>query len=155
MGWAPEHVLETEMELPLPREEVFAFFADAANLGRITPPELDFDVRTPMPIELRAGARIEYRLGLAGIRFGWMTRIAAWEPPARFVDEQLRGPYRVWVHEHTFEPQGGGTVIRDRVRWGLPLAPLGELAYPLVRLQLRRIFAYRQRRIRELLCATQ
>lgn len=145
------HRLEAEMFLPLPRARVFDFFADAGNLEAITPPELGFEILTPRPIALATGALIDYRLRLFGMRFRWRTRIARWEPPLQFVDEQLAGPYRSWVHRHEFEEVADGTLIRDRVDFRLPLAPFGEVALPVVRHQLRRIFAHRQRRVRELL----
>ena len=152
------HRLHTTTHLPLPRPEVFAFFADAENLERITPPELAFEIVTPSPIEIGEGALIEYRLGLFGVRFGWRTEIVRWEPPYRFVDRQIQGPYRRWHHTHSFVEAAGpdgapGTRMDDVVLWELPLAPLGELAYPAVRLQLARIFGYRQRAIRALLTA--
>ena len=150
------HRLHTTTWLPRPRAETFDFFSDAENLARITPPELDFEIVTPTPIAMGEGTWISYRLGLFGVRFGWRTEITAWEPPYRFVDQQLRGPYRRWHHTHTFVPATGpdgqpGTRMDDEVRWALPLAPVGELAYPLVRAQLARIFGYRQRRIVEIL----
>ncbi|WP_412063464.1 SRPBCC family protein [Rubrivirga sp. IMCC45206] len=148
--------MHTTTWLPLPRAEVFDFFADAANLERITPPELAFEIVTPQPFEIGEGTLIDYRLGLFGVRFGWRTEIVSWAPPYRFVDQQLEGPYRRWHHTHTFADapdQDGhpGTRMDDEVLWELPVAPLGELAYPLVRAQLARIFSYRQRRIEELL----
>lgn len=146
-----EHVLQTEAFISRPRIEVFDFFADANNLERITPPELGFRIRTPLPIRMESGARIEYRLHLFGIPFLWLTRISYWEPGTCFVDEQLKGPYAQWVHVHRFEDAEGGTLVTDEVRYRLPLFPLGEVAYPLVRLQLRRIFGYRARRLVELL----
>lgn len=146
-----EHLLTTETLIPRPREEVFAFFAAAENLERITPPELQFRIRTPLPIGMEAGALIEYRLGLFGVPFRWRTRISRWEPPESFADEQLQGPYARWIHTHRFEQVEGGTRVTDEVRYRLPLYPLGELALPLVRLQLRRIFSYRTRRLHELL----
>lgn len=150
------HRLSTSTFLPLPRGEVFAFFADAENLARITPLELAFEIVTPRPIDLREGALIDYRLGLFGVRFGWRTEITAWQPPYRFVDEQVRGPYRLWHHTHTFVEAAGpdgtpGTRMDDLVRYQLPLSPLGDVGFPLVRLQLERIFRYRERAIRRFL----
>lgn len=130
---------------------MFRFFADAENLERITPPELGFEFVTPLPVEMRVGALIEYRLRLFGVRFGWRTRIVAWEPDSSFVDEQLRGPYRRWVHTHRFREVGGGTEVEDDIEWSLPFPPLGEIARPVVRRQLARIFDYRERAIRAIL----
>ena len=131
-------------------EEVFPFFAAAENLEAITPPWLSFGLLTPTPIEMRQGTLIQYRLQLMGVPMRWLTRISAWEPPHRFIDEQLEGPYRDWIHEHRFEPLGGYTLMTDTVRYRLPLSPLGELAFPLVRLQLKQIFDYRSVKILEL-----
>lgn len=147
------HLLQTQQHLPLPPTDVFPFFADAANLERITPPELHFHIITPGPIRMQVGTLIEYRLRLFGVPFTWLTRIALWEPPHRFIDEQLVGPYRLWVHTHHFVPLAGGTLMTDRVVYHLPFFPLGELALPLVRLQLQRIFAYRRQTIARLLAA--
>jgi ligand-binding SRPBCC domain-containing protein len=139
------HVLRREQRLPAPPGEVFAFFADARNLEAITPPWLSFRVTTPEPIEMRAGALIEYRLRLHGLRIEWLTRIEEWVPGVRFVDVQLSGPYALWHHTHEFAPDGpDATVVRDVVRYALPLWPLGELAHALVvRRDLERIFDYR------------
>jgi ligand-binding SRPBCC domain-containing protein len=132
------------MSLPLSIGEVFSFFADVSNLERITPPELCFRIVTPGPVVMREGTLIDLRLRLFRIPFGWQTRITRWEPPYRFIDEQLRGPYRLWVHTHSFSEQNGRTTILDEVEYRLPLWPFGEVAYPLVRAQLQRIFQFRQ-----------
>lgn len=143
-----EHTIIVEQWLPRPLAELFPFFADAANLERITPPWLAFHILTPPPIEMHPGALIDYRLRVRGIPLRWRTRIAVWEPPARFVDEQVRGPYRLWVHEHTFAERDGGTVCRDAVRYAVPG---GELVHRLlVRPDVERIFAHRQQALREL-----
>lgn len=147
-----DHLLETSLHLPIPRPRVFGFFADAANLEAITPPELRFRITTPLPIAMKQDTIIDYRLSLRGIPFRWRTRIAVWEPPHRFVDLQERGPYTLWEHTHTFtDAADGGTLVRDRVRYRLPFGPLGDLALPLVRRDLTRIFGYREVRVRHLL----
>lgn len=145
-------VLERAQLVPRRRDEVFAFFADAHNLEAITPGFLRFRIVTPGRIELAAGTLIEYRLSLFGVPFSWRTRIEELVPGERFVDVQLAGPYRRWRHLHTFEDAPGGTRVRDRVDYELPLGPLGALAHALlVRRALARIFAHRAARIAELL----
>ncbi len=141
------HCLNTEMSLPLPIGEVFSFFSDAANLEAITPPELGLKILTERPITMAPGALIDYRLRLFGFSFKWRTRITSWNPPHGFVDEQMSGPYKEWVHTHTFKEISGGTSIFDVVKYRFPLWPFGEIAYPIVRRQLDRVFRFRQQSI--------
>lgn len=137
--------LRTRIRLPRPRPEVFAFFGDAGNLQAITPPWLHFRILTPMPLALHTGALLEYRIRVHGFPVRWRTEITAWEPSLRFVDEQRRGPYRLWIHEHTFrEIEHDGvsmTEVTDRVRYQVPG---GALVHRLiVARDLRAIFTFR------------
>ena len=132
--------------------EVFAFFSDASNLDALTPPFLHFRILTPMPIELRAGAQLDYRLSLFGVPVRWRTRITDWQPQERFVDEQEFGPYELWRHPHEFEARGGSTLMRDVVDYSEPLGPIGTVAHVLfVRRSLDRIFDFRRDAILRLL----
>lgn len=143
--------LLTELWLPRPIEEIFAFFSDAHNLDVLTPPWLHFRILTPQPIAMGRGTILEYRIRWRGVPIFWRTEISAWEPTTRFIDRQIKGPYRQWIHEHTFEPRDGGTLMRDRVDYAVP----GWLAEPLldrfvVGPDVRRIFAYRHEKMKEL-----
>jgi len=146
------HRLEREQLVPGSVPGVFRFFAEARNLERITPPWLGFEVVTPEPIQMGPGTLIDYRLRVRGVPVRWTSRIEEWETERAFADRQLRGPYRVWHHRHEFEACAGGTVVRDRVRYALPLGPLGELArVAVVRRDLERIFDFRREAVRRLL----
>jgi len=146
------HILERHQIVPLPRGQVFSFFADARNLEAITPAFLHFSILPPVPVSLAEGSRIDYRLSLFGIPFHWRTRIAAWQPGVRFVDVQERGPYALWHHTHTFRDVEGGTQVSDRVEYALPLGVLGEAAHPImVGRTLARIFDHRHERVAALL----
>ncbi len=148
------HTLVEETWLPLPREQVFRFFADAGNLDAITPPWLHFRIVSKTPIDMKPGALIEYRLRVHWVPIFWRTEITEWDPPARFVDRQLKGPYRQWIHTHTFEEKDGGTLIRDCVDYAVP----GWVFEPLVhrffvKPDIDKIFKHRTMRIREILLA--
>ena len=140
--------LSARMRLPVARDRLFEFFSDAGNLETITPPWLCFHVVTPVPIVMAAGTLIDYRIKLHGIPLRWRSRISHWEPPERFVDEQLRGPYRWWRHTHEFVDLGSETDCVDQVHyhvWG------GWLVNRLlVERDLRRIFDFRQKRLTEI-----
>jgi len=148
------HTLRRQQWLPLPIDEVFPFFADARNLGEITPRWLGFRILTPGPIRIAEGTRIRYRLRFHGIPLGWATEIRRWMPPKRFVDVQLKGPYQLWHHTHRFEPKDGGTLMTDIVRYRLPLGIVGRVVHHLkVRRDVERIFDYRAWRVLEALRA--
>ncbi len=137
--------LKTELWLPAPLDQVFPFFADAHNLEALTPPWLKFELHTPGPLDMRAGLLIDYKLRVRGLPLRWRSEITAWDPPHRFVDAQRKGPYRRWVHEHSFEARDGGTLVRDRVDYAVPGGALVQWWF--VGPDLERIFAFRHRQL--------
>ena len=148
------HEIVREQIVPGDPDAVFAFFADASNLEAITPPGLRFRIVTPGPIRMGPGTLIEYRLSLHRVPIRWLTRIEVWEPGARFVDVQVRGPYCSWRHTHSFEPRAEGTLMRDSVQYALPIGLLGRLAHAaFVRRDLERIFDFRHAEVTRMLRA--
>ena len=151
------YLLEREQIIPRSRAETFAFFCDAFNLERITPPFLKFRIVSPAPIQMGEGALIDYALSLYGVAFRWRTRIERWQPDEKFVDTQLKGPYASWHHTHTFdEVAPDRTLVRDRVIYRVPFGAFGRLAHWLfIRRSLEAIFEYRAKATAELLGARQ
>jgi ligand-binding SRPBCC domain-containing protein len=143
--------LERTQRIPAPISEVFAFFSDPANLGRITPPGLRFRIRGERSSPLAAGSRIEYRIRWIGIPIRWVTRITEWQPPREFEDVQEIGPYRRWRHRHRFAEDAAGVEMQDRIDYEMPFGVLGRLVHALrVRSQLEAIFEYRRTAIGEI-----
>jgi ligand-binding SRPBCC domain-containing protein len=139
------HILERSQRVDIPVQRAFDIYADTHNLEPMTPPWLHFRLTNEGPVTMEAGTLLDYALRLHGVPIRWTTRIETWSPPTGFVDTQLEGPYALWEHTHDFEADGeGATVIHDRVRYAIPLGPLGAIAHRLfVRRDLRRIFDYR------------
>lgn len=131
-----------------PLDEIFAFFSDARNLQTITPPWLKFEIKTPDPITMKQGTLIDYRLRLHGFPIAWRTKIEVWDPPFRFVDVQLRGPYRVWRHEHIFEEEAGRTHVFDHVQYAVAGGRWVQKLF--VERDVARIFQFRRRRLEEI-----
>jgi ligand-binding SRPBCC domain-containing protein len=148
-GAMRERIFTAELWLPRKRGEVFAFFSAAENLQAITPPWLEFQILSPPPIVMRTGTLLDYRLKIHGWPVKWRTEITAWEPPVRFVDEQRRGPYRQWIHEHRFVEQDGGTLATDLVRYAVTGGILVDNLF--VRRDIEGIFRFRREKLRELL----
>ena len=148
-----ERVLRREQVLERPIEEVFEFFSRAENLEAITPPWLSFRITSPTPIAMRVGELIRYRLKLHGVAVSWLTRIEEWDPPRGFVDQQLRGPYALWHHTHSFTAEGPDrTRMVDIVRYGHRFGPLGTIGeHLIVKRDLDRIFDFRRDEIARLL----
>lgn len=141
-----KYILETETILDMPLDEVFPFFADAHNLNRVTPPWLDFEIISDRDMGMNVGTQVQYRLKLHGIPVRWRSEITEWDPPNKFTDTQIQGPYRLWVHEHIFRPDADKTIMRDRVTYSVPgwiFAPLIHSVF--VKRDLDRIFSYREK----------
>ena len=140
----PLQHIDRAQVVPLTPDRAFAFFVDASKLEAITPPWLRFRILTPQPIVVGEGTLIDYRLALHRVPVRWRTRIERWESGRCFVDRQIEGPFASWKHTHTFEEWPGGTLIRDRVEYRMPVGVLGRLVHGLVvGRDLERIFDYR------------
>ena len=146
------HFLEFKTQLYRPMQEVFEFFSNAENLNKVTPPEVSFSMLTPMPVKMQVGTLIDYRIKLSGIPFFWRTQISLWEPnESRFVDEQVKGPYVFWRHEHTFEDKGGYILMTDRLHYLSPgwfLEPLIDKFF--IRPRIEKIWGYRDQQFKTL-----
>lgn len=147
-----EYILERTQIIDLPREQVFDFFADAGNLERITPPELNFHIITQQPIDIKKGCLIDYQLKMRGIPIKWKTEITQWNPPFDFIDSALKSPYKQWIHLHKFNVgENGETIMEDTVRYRLPFEPFGDFALWFVRKELNYIFDYRKKVVEKIL----
>ncbi len=139
-------VLEVSQWLPVTPEELWPFFTNIMNLERITPKWVNFTILTPPNTPVHEGVILDYRIRIRGVRVHWRTRLSVFEPPHRFVDEQIKGPYSLWRHEHRFHEERGGTRCLDRVEFQ---SPLGIILHPMfVDRDVRRIFEYRARALR-------
>jgi ligand-binding SRPBCC domain-containing protein len=144
------HILEKKTIIERPIDEVFNFFSDAYNLNKITPDSLNFKIITPFPIHMHVGTLIDYEIKMLGIPFNWKTKITAWEPGKKFVDEQLSGPYKLWIHEHLFEDFGNKTLMTDTVKYQSPGGIFEFIPHHLfVKLKVEEIFNYREKTILE------
>ena len=145
------HVLTTQTKLNASLAQVFEFFSRAENLNQVTPPHLHFKILTPLPLQMKLGAVIDYQIQLSGIPFHWRTLVTSWEPPYRFVDEQMKGPYKLWHHEHIFEQCEGYVLMTDRVHFLSPgwfLEPFINRFF--VEPKVKEIFRYRDERFKDI-----
>ncbi|MGD9789272.1 MAG: SRPBCC family protein [Phycisphaerales bacterium] len=141
-------MLEVSQWLPVTPDELWPFFTDIANLERITPDWVNFKILTPPGTPVHEGVILDYRIRIRGVGVHWRTRISAFDPPHRFVDEQIKGPYSLWRHEHRFHEERGGTRCLDRVDYR---SPLGVILHPMfVDRDVRRIFEFRAQALRKL-----
>ncbi len=144
------HSLTKITVIDRPLAEVFEFFSNAENLNKITPSDLQFRILTPSPIIIKKGTLIDYRIKINGISFKWRTEISEWEFNKRFVDRQLKGPYKVWIHEHSFEERDGKTYMKDYVQFLSPgwfLEPLINKLF--VEKKVKAIFEHREKVLKE------
>lgn len=145
------YTLDSIQFINKPIEDVFEFFSNPDNLSVITPPKLGFKILTPTPIKMSIGRLIDYKIYLMGIPIHWRTLITDFDPPHTFIDQQIKGPYTIWHHTHTFQKVDGGVEIKDRVVYSIPFSILGRiLNFLWIRKDLENIFNYRKKVIDEL-----
>ncbi len=145
------HKIVRKTIIKKPLEEVFQFFSKAENLNLLTPPELEFKILTPLPIKMKAGALIDYRIKLNGIPFNWKTEICEWKENECFVDQQIKGPYRIWHHTHSFRAVEAGTEMTDEVKYLSPgwfLEPIIQALF--IKNKVEGIFDYRNAKLKEI-----
>lgn len=143
--------LESSQTVQAPLVKVFEFFSKPENLEKLTPSNLKFRILTPSPISMEKGRLIEYAIQISGFSQRWTTLITEFDPPHRFVDECLKGPYSMWHHTHEFQSVKEGTLIVDKVRYIMPFGFLGRwIHFLFVRFQLKHIFKYRKSIIQKL-----
>lgn len=145
------HILIKKTVINRNINEVFDFFSKADNLDKITPPDLGFKIITPLPVDMKKGTLINYKISLNGIPFNWLTKITEWEPPYIFEDTQLKGPYVQWIHRHIFEEKDGNTIMTDNVKYISPGGIFEFIPHILfVKKKVESIFDYRQKIFNEL-----
>ena len=138
--------LDVEQFIDQPVEKVFEYFSRPENLEEITPPRLGFTIMTPSPIPMEKGSLIDYTIRILGFPVHWRTLITSFDPPHGFVDEQIKGPYVLWHHRHSFKDKNGGTMIWDTVRYTVPLGIIGRFLNLIwIRKDLKDIFTYRRK----------
>jgi ligand-binding SRPBCC domain-containing protein len=145
------YIFEQETIIGNPLNEVFQFFSNAENLAKITPDNLKFQIKSPLPIKMEAGTLIDYQIKIYNIPFHWRTKITVWDPPVRFVDVQLTGPYKMWIHEHSFEELGGSTKMSDKIQYQVPGGLFAPLVHRLrVKKDVENIFKFREKIIKQI-----
>ena len=143
--------LEAKQLIHKPLEEVFGFFSRPENLVKITPAKLHFKILTPSPLEMKQGALIDYTIKMFKVPIHWRTLITTYEPPFRFVDVQIKGPYSFWHHTHIFKEVSDGVEIYDEVHYSIPFGLLGKILHTLwIKKDLNNIFEHRRGVIEDL-----
>ncbi|MEO7357969.1 MAG: SRPBCC family protein [Ignavibacteria bacterium] len=145
------HVHEKVIVIDKSLNEVFGFFSKAENLNRITPPALGFNIKTPLPIKMKAGTIIEYTIRLNGLKILWRSEITKWDPPYSFEDTQIKGPYKIWVHEHKFENIDGKTKMTDTIKYLSPGGIFEFIPHNLfVKRKVESIFEFREKILKDI-----